>query len=61
MKQMHRVGEAMGMQEMGLVNDILYENYASSTRYNDDFFDKTAMFLDQLSLTETHQTHAYTN
>lgn len=41
--------------EPQLLNNGLYCNYADATQYYDDFFDKTALFLDSLSLAETQE------
>ncbi len=36
-----------------ILNDGLYENYCETTQYYDDYFEKTATFLDFVSIAET--------
>ena len=40
-----------------MLNDALYENYLTMTRYYDDDFEKTAAFIDCMSLDETNEAY----
>ena len=39
------------------LNDALYENYLTMTRYYDDDFEKTAAFMDLMSLDEVNENY----
>ena len=45
--------------DAALINDFLYNNYASSTSYFDDDLEKTAYFLDSLSSADVQDKFAY--
>jgi hypothetical protein len=51
------IRETVSSFEGDILNAGLFQNYCDTTQYYDDCFEKTAMFLDSISLEDTQDTY----